>query len=96
MPKSKHRRGRRAYRPRPVGVYGVDPLMTFRLIGAGSLEPDEEEAACLLLLHEMGSYDPQTMQVICENAGLSDPPSTTEDIRIIARALDEESHDALS
>ena len=93
MPQSKHRKGRKPYRPRPVGVYGANPLEMFQTIGRGQLGADEEEAACLLLLKDMKEYDEKVMQGICTMAGLSEPPSTTDHIRAIAKALvSEEPH----
>lgn len=87
MPKSRNRKGRKPYRPRPRFAWGADPLETFRRVGSGALDHDEEEAACLLLLEEMGQYDEQVMLGICMSAGLSDPPTTTDHIRAIAKAL---------
>lgn len=87
MPKSRNRKGRKPYRPRPRFAWGADPLETFHRIGRGDLDPDEEEAACLLLLKEMGEYDPKVMEGICAAAELSEPPSTTDHIRAIAKAL---------
>lgn len=87
MPKSRNRKGRKPYRPKAVFAWGADPLETFRAIGEGRLDDDEEEAAALLLLREMGSYDPEVMSTITAAAGLSEPPSTTEHIRAIAKAL---------
>lgn len=94
MPKSRNRKGRKPYRPKPRFAWGADPLETFHRIGRGQLDKDEEEAACLLLLREMGDYAPEVMATIQSAAGLSEPPSTTDDIRAIARALSqpEDSH----
>lgn len=87
MPKSRNRKDRKPYRPRPRFAWGADPLETYRRIGRGELGQDEEEAACLLLLREMGDYDETVMKGICMTAGLSEPPSTTDHIRAIAKAL---------
>lgn len=92
MPKSRHRKGRKPYRAKPRFAWGADPLDMFKRIGRGELEHDEEEAACQLLLHEMGSYDPEVMKVIQGKAGLSGPPATTDDIRAVAKALIGETH----
>ena len=94
MPKSRHRKSRKPYRPKPHFAWGADPLSVFHKIGTGELGQDEEEAACLLLLREMGTYTPDVMSTICDAAGLSEPPATTDDIRAIARALNQETADA--
>lgn len=87
MPKSRLRKNRRPYKPRRAPVYGSDPLALFRLIGTGALGQDEDEAACAMLLHEMKEYDPKVMDVLVKMSGLSEPPTTTDDIRAIAKAL---------
>lgn len=87
MPKSRNRKGRKPYRPKPRFAWGADPLDTFKRIGSGELDHDEEEAACKLLLHEMAGYDPEVMKIVQSKAGLSGPPVTTDDIRAVAKAL---------
>jgi hypothetical protein len=89
MPKSRLRKNRKPYRPagRHGYVYQADPLEIFAHVAKGDLGPEENEAACQLLLKEMGNYDPEVMKVICGMAGLSEPPSTTDHIRAIAKAL---------
>jgi hypothetical protein len=73
MPKSRNRKGRKPFRPRARFAWGADPLETFHRIGRGQLDADEDEAACLLLLKEMGDYDPKVMEGLCAAAGLSEP-----------------------
>ena len=89
MPKSRNRKGRKPYRPKPLFAWGADPLETFRAIGEGRLDEDEEEAAAALLLNEVKGYDPAVMKTILDAAELSEPPTTTDHIRAIARALTE-------
>ena len=88
MPKSRKRKGAKSYRPKPIGsVYSVpEPLALFRLVGNKKLEPDEEEAACLLLLNTMGEGDPATKDFFA-SMGVTWPPTTTDEIRSIAKLL---------
>lgn len=88
MPKSRKRKGAKPYRHKPIGnVYSVpDPLALFRTVGRGTLEHDEEEAACLLLLNTMGTAMDGTAEVF-KARGLDWPPKTTDDIRAIGKLL---------
>lgn len=87
MPKSRNRKGRKPYRPKVMFAWGADPLETFRAVGEGRLDHDEEEAACKLLLNEVQGYDGDTLATVLAAAELSEPPTTTDHIRAIAKAL---------
>ena len=87
MPKSRNRKGRKPYRPKPMFAWGADPLETFRALGEGRLDEDEEEAAAMLLLNEIKDYPENAMVAILAASELSEPPATTDDIRAIAKAL---------
>lgn len=88
MPKSRKRKGAKSYRYKPIGsVYSVpEPLALFRTIAAGRLDPDEEEAACQLLLKTMGAADEETAAIF-KMRGIDWPPSTADDIRTIGKML---------
>lgn len=102
MPKSRTRKGRKSFKGKPLmPTYSVpEPLALFSLIGRGTLDPEEEDAACGLLLASMGEYTDSGLAATFTERGLPWPPVTNDDIRTIGKALveweREEANDAVS
>lgn len=85
MPKSKARKGRKAYVPKGTGNWGIpDPARLFLMVGQGTLDPEEEEMAAKILFGEMtrSTWDEAALK---EQFGDGWPPADWQALVVLAK-----------